>query len=89
MGAGGLHTQSLRRVKTGELMWRQEVRWISVPGSTCICISFFKFRNFLAFLPFPPIHNTPHVGQQDNIHGFFPTHFIIKMFKQNKIEIVL
>lgn len=61
-----------------------------MPWSMCICISFFKFRNFLAFLSSLPVHNVPHVGQQDNIHVFFFfTHFIIKIFEQNKIEIIL
>lgn len=48
-----------------------------MPWSMCICISFFKFRNFLAFLSSLPVHNVPHVGQQDNIHVFFSSHILL------------
>lgn len=81
LGAGGLHIQSLRRVKTGELMWRQEVRriifaWVHVHLHFLLQIQKLSGISFL--FPHPQCSPCWTAGQYSR---FFLTHFIIKMFK--------
>ena len=83
MDAGGWHTQSSRKVKTGEFTWKQELERRSGAWSHKHLHFLLQIQK-LSATSFPSaIHSVPHAGQQDN---FFLNVLLLKCSNRKNLK---